>query len=671
MQLSYKLSVDTILNAVELKFKDLAKRFADLKNEIKCLYLSGNNNLRIADVCSLVNSYSDGAVNQYQNTANANNSATCSSTANGTLAVPVTQSSNIVPALQSNRTFVNTVDSNSRPIALLSPSHGPCPDKGYSVNLRSAASYPTTAALLASPRATGPVIAAVNIDSNANVAVSTATNANVAFNTAATNNIHSTSIIHPNLIPMENLSTQSIDISGAPLLRSPGGDKGNWTKVPHRNVKRRNNVIRGCNANSELDVIVKKRWVHVSSFNPEISEQSVIEYVAKQTGIAIKHLACNKLVKNGTDTVELSFDFPFYGHPVRNVTVATGGFLYTGDYVHSWLAATQYIAPLMANFDTSLSDESFVRIKDNGTAFTVIWEKVSLQDKQDVGKFTFSATLHKNGNIVFIYYYVPIDINAIQDDKHPVKVGLSDAYIIDKTVFYTRRKTIYEYHRINLSNTGISNATIIYLQALPTCLDYKDCAACSNHKTSFDCTWCPTLNRCSTGTDRKKQEWQQKGCDRTQIMDASACPPLGQRGNNASQESSNSSTSGSTNTTPTNVPSANNENDTQNITEKSANANETNSASITPVHNDTNVAKVVNEPLEAHAESKSMGLALGFLVPICLVLTMVLWVFYAYRNPHTKSGQLLIQSKHLHQYRPSQWSWRRGEARYTAATIHM
>ncbi|XP_017467282.1 PREDICTED: plexin domain-containing protein 2 isoform X2 [Rhagoletis zephyria] len=348
-------------------------------------------------------------------------------------------------------------------------------------------------------------------------------------------------------------------------------------------------------------------------------------------------------------TVELSFDFPFYGHPVRNVTVATGGFLYTGDYVHSWLAATQYIAPLMANFDTSLSDESFVRIKDNGTAFTVIWEKVSLQDKQDVGKFTFSATLHKNGNIVFIYYYVPIDINAIQDDKHPVKVGLSDAYIIDKTVFYTRRKTIYEYHRINLSNTGISNATIIYLQALPTCLDYKDCAACSNHKTSFDCTWCPTLNRCSTGTDRKKQEWQQKGCDRTQIMDASACPPLGQRGNNASQESSNSSTSGSTNTTPTNVPSANNENDTQNITEKSANANETNSASITPVHNDTNVAKVVNEPLEAHAESKSMGLALGFLVPICLVLTMVLWVFYAYRNPHTKSGQLLIQSKHLHQ----------------------
>lgn len=38
-----------------------------------------------------------------------------------------------------------------------------------------------------------------------------------------------------------------------------------------------------------------------------------------------------------------------------------------GDYMHSWLAATQYIAPLMANFDTSLSEESTVRYFDNGT----------------------------------------------------------------------------------------------------------------------------------------------------------------------------------------------------------------------------------------------------------------------------------------------------------------
>jgi len=65
-------------------------------------------------------------------------------------------------------------------------------------------------------------------------------------------------------------------------------------------------------------------------------------------------------------TVKLSFEFPFYGRYLKNVTIATGGFLYTGNYVHSWLAATQYIAPLMANFDTSISNKSFVKYLDNG-----------------------------------------------------------------------------------------------------------------------------------------------------------------------------------------------------------------------------------------------------------------------------------------------------------------
>ena len=65
------------------------------------------------------------------------------------------------------------------------------------------------------------------------------------------------------------------------------------------------------------------------------------------------------------------FSFPFYGHEVRNITIATGGFLYTGDYVHSWLAATQYIAPLMANFDTSSSPNSKIRYADNGRKFKI------------------------------------------------------------------------------------------------------------------------------------------------------------------------------------------------------------------------------------------------------------------------------------------------------------
>lgn len=81
------------------------------------------------------------------------------------------------------------------------------------------------------------------------------------------------------------------------------------------------------------------------------------------------NLTINKLLSKShrrAMTVKLPFEFPFYGHPISNITIATGGFLYAGDYIHSWLAATQYISPLMANFDTSLSDNSFVKYCENG-----------------------------------------------------------------------------------------------------------------------------------------------------------------------------------------------------------------------------------------------------------------------------------------------------------------
>jgi len=46
---------------------------------------------------------------------------------------------------------------------------------------------------------------------------------------------------------------------------------------------------------------------------------------------------------------------------------------------------------------------------------------------------------------------------------------------------------------------------------------------------------------------------------------------------------------------------------------------------------------------------------IDFLIPDMLILRLL----------------ILSITKLTFQYRPSQWSWRRGEARYTAATIHM
>ncbi|XP_031638689.1 plexin domain-containing protein 2 [Contarinia nasturtii] len=327
-------------------------------------------------------------------------------------------------------------------------------------------------------------------------------------------------------------------------------------------------------------------------------------------------------------TVQLKFDFPFYGHTVRNVTVATGGFLYTGEYVHSWLAATQYIAPLMANFDTSASNVSVVKYNDNGTAFTVIWEKVPLQDgaTSKPPLFTFSVTLYNTGDITFAYKEIPILIENIKDEKHPVKIGLSDAYIIDKTIYFARRKTIYEYHRVNFPGQDIKNNTVIRMVALPTCLGFKDCASCLDTRLdAFNCTWCPTLNRCSTGTDRKRQQWIQVGCEKTQLKDTTTCPALGTKGNNyATQQPVNGQTA--------------NQNDSQ-IPSVHGDAAFTENGNKTSVDVKNALAHIDND----QSKHNHASFALGILLPIVVIASLVMWVAYAYRNPHTKSGQLLIQ----------------------------
>ncbi len=77
-----------------------------------------------------------------------------------------------------------------------------------------------------------------------------------------------------------------------------------------------------------------------------------------------------------------------------------------------------------------------------GTALVVEWKNVHLQGPeawngtaaQFLEPFTFQAILHKNGDIAFAYQSIPVNINTITDAQHPVKVGLSDAYIIDSAI---------------------------------------------------------------------------------------------------------------------------------------------------------------------------------------------------------------------------------------------
>ncbi|KAL2078614.1 hypothetical protein ACEWY4_026299 [Coilia grayii] len=213
--------------------------------------------------------------------------------------------------------------------------------------------------------------------------------------------------------------------------------------------------------------------------------------------------------------VALSFDFPFYGHSLRQITIATGGFIFTGEITHRMLTATQYIAPLMANFDPSFSKNSTVRYMDNGDVFVVQWDKVRIQGREADGPFTFQTALHSNGTIVFGYRDVPLRVEQINSTEHPVKVGLSDAFMALPTTSQssdTKRRTIYEYHRAEIDTTKITNNSAFLFIPLPTCLQHTSCNLCLNSRLTTDCGWCNTLQRCSDGIDRHRQEWLDYGC---------------------------------------------------------------------------------------------------------------------------------------------------------------
>ncbi|ELT98818.1 hypothetical protein CAPTEDRAFT_136294, partial [Capitella teleta] len=132
--------------------------------------------------------------------------------------------------------------------------------------------------------------------------------------------------------------------------------------------------------------------------------------------------------------IDLSFKFLFYGHEVSAITIATGGFVYMSPFLHQWLTTTQYIAPLMANFDTQLGNNSNVRYYDNGTTFVVWWEDIYLQDQHEAGSFSFQALLSQDGTIVFSYKDLPVSVDNLMTKEHPVKVGLSDAYYFDQEI---------------------------------------------------------------------------------------------------------------------------------------------------------------------------------------------------------------------------------------------
>ncbi|XP_059088137.1 uncharacterized protein LOC131884389 [Tigriopus californicus] len=232
------------------------------------------------------------------------------------------------------------------------------------------------------------------------------------------------------------------------------------------------------------------------------------------------------------DDVTLGFEFPFYGHYLRRIAVISAGFISIPSVERSNIIQSQYIAPLMADFDASSNENAYVLAKSIDTHLIVEWANMTIKSQPELGSFTFQAQLFPNGDINFVYIVIPCPLAQIDDEAHPLNVGLSDAYFMDHHSPGAQKMGLmqkrYIYHDLDLAPhlNQIINGTVIKLQALPTCNKFQSCWECTTGNTEFNCVWCPSLKLCSNGYDRNRQEWINGLCSLSHhsIKNTSHCP---------------------------------------------------------------------------------------------------------------------------------------------------
>ncbi|XP_068670734.1 plexin domain-containing protein 2-like isoform X2 [Montipora foliosa] len=313
-------------------------------------------------------------------------------------------------------------------------------------------------------------------------------------------------------------------------------------------------------------------------------------------------------------TLKLSFKFPYYGHYLDRVVLTTGGFLYMDVYNTLLMTEVQYLAPLMAYFNSKLGGDSQVLTLDDGTKLTVQWRKVLLHNKTDVGSFNFQCTLHKNGTIWFAYKQVPVPVNSLPDlNGHPVRVGISDAFVIqcrDPVQPIIHRK-FFIYSQVNINKKRVVSGSAVIFHPKKSCVIADSCARCMElgKVTEFICQWCPATGRCSDGADRYRDEWENSGCSSIAVRKISdeRCV-AGRPTTTAFTQTRNNIESSSTTTATTALPGT--------------------------------IAAVKHQ----QSEDKGIGAeaVVAIFIVLVLVISVVAWCFCAYRYPTSKSGLFLI-----------------------------
>lgn len=121
--------------------------------------------------------------------------------------------------------------------------------------------------------------------------------------------------VHDNIAVVADVSQPSDGGShyAALTVAKNSGNVQNQVNIPANNAKwvdvvkkkNRRKAVIGESENSDLDVVVQRKWVHLSTFKPSVSPENIIAYVAKYIDISDNHMVCFRLVKKDTDFTKL------------------------------------------------------------------------------------------------------------------------------------------------------------------------------------------------------------------------------------------------------------------------------------------------------------------------------------------------------------------------------
>lgn len=127
----------------------------------------------------------------------------------------------------------------------------------------------------------------------------------VGSNVRTEHNSNSTSVDHASMTSAETGMHDAISLPASHAdVNSNPAHISDWVAVNRRKKNNRMFVI-GKNSTNELDVIARRKWVHISSFKPTVTEDQILSYVEKSIDIARNHLLCRKLVKKDANVDEI------------------------------------------------------------------------------------------------------------------------------------------------------------------------------------------------------------------------------------------------------------------------------------------------------------------------------------------------------------------------------